>query len=131
VGIELADVSVGVAGSGGTGDLGEPGDVRRPLSMGRVGTRGAAPPAGSRMPLLRLLRSRKVLLAAALTLVGSVCIVMAILLFAGVSPNFENRAVALLILGLLIFIPGSYMSTIAYKAWRGERGFSFHLIPDV
>ena len=36
----------------------------------------------------------------------------------------------MLILGALMFVPGSYHSFIAYKAYLGEAGYSFNQIPD-
>ncbi len=41
-----------------------------------------------------------------------------------------ERWLPMLILGALMFLPGSYHSYIAYKAWKQEPGWSFDDIPD-
>jgi hypothetical protein len=41
----------------------------------------------------------------------------------------KARAVALLVIGALLFLPGSYVSFLAYKAFRGHDGWTFDLIP--
>ena len=42
----------------------------------------------------------------------------------------SDRWLPMLIIGSLMFIPGSYHTYLAYYAWKGEPGFSFALIPD-
>lgn len=37
----------------------------------------------------------------------------------------------MLIIGCIAFLPGFYHSRIAYLAWRGYRGYSMNMIPDV
>ncbi|KAI8472688.1 MAG: hypothetical protein J3K34DRAFT_413307 [Monoraphidium minutum] len=43
----------------------------------------------------------------------------------------EGSATALLILGSICFLPGSYFTRIAYLAWRGVDGYSLNSIPDM
>lgn len=38
---------------------------------------------------------------------------------------------SLIILGAITFIPGSYHVVIAFRAWRGDAGYSFDDIPTV
>jgi hypothetical protein len=47
------------------------------------------------------------------------------------SSSSRGTATALLVLGSVAFLPGAYMSRLAYLAWRGVEGYSFNDIPDV
>lgn len=47
-----------------------------------------------------------------------------------VSKNNSN-GIALVVLGILLLIPGLYHSHFAYKAYRGEYGYTFGSIPEV
>ena len=41
-----------------------------------------------------------------------------------------DRAVPVLIIGILVFLPGFYHLRIAYYASKGYRGYSYDDIPD-
>ena len=43
--------------------------------------------------------------------------------------NPEGHWMAMLVLGVLAFIPGFYHSYIAFMAWRGYSGYSFSDLP--
>ena len=43
----------------------------------------------------------------------------------------NTNGIALLVLGVLLLIPGSYHVHMAVRAYRGERGYSFEGIPEV
>lgn len=45
-------------------------------------------------------------------------------------PQDPERWLSLVVLGALVFIPGSYHLVIAYRAWRGDAGYSFADIPS-
>uniref|UniRef100_A0A0L8GL10 Transmembrane protein 230 n=1 Tax=Octopus bimaculoides TaxID=37653 RepID=A0A0L8GL10_OCTBM len=47
-----------------------------------------------------------------------------------VDMQYSDRTWPLLILGALMFIPGSYHVMIAYYAYKGYEGYSFEDIPD-
>jgi len=49
------------------------------------------------------------------------------------SPRRENhhgRAVGYLVLGCILFIPGSYSSFVLYGAWAGWRDFDYSMVPS-
>jgi Ca2+/H+ antiporter len=70
-------------------------------------------------------------LAVVLFVVGSVLIILSALLLAGhIDTKYSDRTWPLLILGLLMFIPGSYHVHLAYYAWKGTSGYSFDDIPE-
>ena len=70
-------------------------------------------------------------LASFLTLVGVVLLVTGTLRFTGtVDDVVDRRAVPMLILGTICFIPGFYILRIAYYVWKGNYGYSFHDIPS-
>ncbi|KAI5945201.1 Transmembrane protein 230 [Manis javanica] len=53
------------------------------------------------------------------------------LLLAGyISKGGADRAVPVLIIGILVFLPGFYHLRIAYYASKGYRGYSYDDIPD-
>lgn len=45
-------------------------------------------------------------------------------------PQGTDRAVPVLIIGILVFLPGFYHLRIAYYASKGYRGYSYDDIPD-
>ena len=47
------------------------------------------------------------------------------------TPSSHLSVLPMLIIGSLVTCPGLYYSTIAFLAWRGARGYSLDLIPDV
>jgi hypothetical protein len=36
----------------------------------------------------------------------------------------------MIVIGSLMFIPGSYHTFLAYHAWKGTPGYSFNDVPD-
>ncbi|XP_070275302.1 transmembrane protein 230-like isoform X1 [Myotis yumanensis] len=64
-------------------------------------------------------------------LIGAVLLITGWLLLAGyLSEAGPNRAVAILIVGILVLLPGSYHLLIACKAHRGCPGYSYQDLPD-
>lgn len=66
----------------------------------------------------------------------SICLtVIGICLFAGgmdlLVGESNANGVALVVLGILLLIPGCYHVHVAYRAYRGERGYTFEGIPEV
>jgi Transmembrane proteins 230/134 len=41
-----------------------------------------------------------------------------------------GKGIAFLILGLMLFIPGSYSSTVLFGAWRAWPGYTYDLVPS-
>ena len=69
--------------------------------------------------------------ATAQFLIGAFLIVTGCLLLVGyISKVGANRAVAVLIVGILVFLPGFYHLLIAYRAHRGCQGCSYSDLPD-
>ncbi|XP_029644814.1 transmembrane protein 230 isoform X1 [Octopus sinensis] len=74
---------------------------------------------------------KAIALATALFAVGTLLISIGALLLTGhISSEYADRTWPLLILGALMFIPGSYHVMIAYYAYKGYEGYSFEDIPD-
>ena len=44
--------------------------------------------------------------------------------------QYSDRTWPVLILGVLMFIPGSYHVHLAYYAWKGYDGYNFEDIPE-
>uniref|UniRef100_A0A8C9B4Z5 Transmembrane protein 230 n=1 Tax=Prolemur simus TaxID=1328070 RepID=A0A8C9B4Z5_PROSS len=64
-------------------------------------------------------------------LIGSFLIITGCLLLAGyVSEVGVLRAVPVLVIGILVFLPGFYHLFIAYGAHRGCQGYSYDDLPD-
>lgn len=51
-------------------------------------------------------------------------------MFASFCHQGADRAVPVLIIGILVFLPGFYHLRIAYYASKGYRGYSYDDIPD-
>ncbi|KAI0978330.1 hypothetical protein GJ496_001986 [Pomphorhynchus laevis] len=74
---------------------------------------------------------RSIILACILFIIGICAIIVGVLLLTGyLGVNYQNRTWPVLLFGFLIFIPGVYHIRIAFLAWRGRSGFSFHDIPQ-
>ncbi|KAK9789588.1 hypothetical protein WJX73_010544 [Symbiochloris irregularis] len=71
--------------------------------------------------------SKAVWLALALFSAGLLLILIGVILH---FTDPEAYGIALFCLGGVIFIPGAYYSFIAFRAWRGHRGYSYNDIPD-
>ncbi|KAA0202443.1 hypothetical protein HAZT_HAZT006296 [Hyalella azteca] len=74
---------------------------------------------------------KSVWFAIVLLVIGTVLLVVGSLLVTGhIHEQYSDRTWPLLILGALMFIPGSYHSYICYYAFKGYEGFSFENIPS-
>uniref|UniRef100_A0A8C6XIN1 Transmembrane protein 230 n=1 Tax=Naja naja TaxID=35670 RepID=A0A8C6XIN1_NAJNA len=74
---------------------------------------------------------KAIALATVLFLIGTLLIIIGALLLAGyISQGGTDRAVPVLIIGILVFLPGFYHLRIAYFASKGYRGYSYDDIPD-
>ncbi|KAG8574729.1 hypothetical protein GDO81_009301 [Engystomops pustulosus] len=74
---------------------------------------------------------KAIALATVLFLIGTLLIVIGALLITGHIGNGGNeRAIPVLIIGILVFLPGFYHLRIAYYAYKGYRGYSYDDIPD-
>ncbi|KAM9249804.1 transmembrane protein 230 isoform 2-T2 [Trichechus inunguis] len=74
---------------------------------------------------------KAIALATVLFLIGAFLIIIGSLLLAGyISKMGADRAVPVLIIGILVFLPGFYHLRIAYYASKGYRGYSYDDIPD-
>ncbi|KAI0221186.1 transmembrane protein 230 [Lamellibrachia satsuma] len=74
---------------------------------------------------------KAICLAVTLFLGGSLLIVIGSLLLTGyIDSKYSDRTWPVLILGVLMFIPGSYHVHLAYYAWKGYDGYNFEDIPE-
>uniref|UniRef100_A0A8C0DYL3 Transmembrane protein 230 n=1 Tax=Balaenoptera musculus TaxID=9771 RepID=A0A8C0DYL3_BALMU len=74
---------------------------------------------------------KAIALATVLFLIGTFLIIIGSLLLAGyISKGEADRAVSVLIIGILVFLPGFDHLCIAYYASKGYRGYSYDDIPD-
>eukprot|EP00730_Choanoeca_flexa_P010713 TRINITY_DN20824_c0_g1_i1.p1 TRINITY_DN20824_c0_g1~~TRINITY_DN20824_c0_g1_i1.p1 ORF type:complete len:119 (+),score=3.93 TRINITY_DN20824_c0_g1_i1:86-442(+) len=75
---------------------------------------------------------KAILLAAGLFIVGTILLVLGCLFYTGHIPpahEGDDRWLSMIILGSLMFIPGSYHTFIAVQTWRGIPGYDFDDIP--
>mmetsp|Transcript_67055 Transcript_67055/g.135177 ORF Transcript_67055/g.135177 Transcript_67055/m.135177 type:complete len:98 (+) Transcript_67055:136-429(+) len=70
----------------------------------------------------------KTALAAALMLVGGIILILLGSIIAVLED--KNRGCAMLLMGLLVFIPGSYSSTLLWGAYRGWPGYRYTQVPS-
>uniref|UniRef100_A0A8V5H250 Transmembrane protein 230 n=1 Tax=Melopsittacus undulatus TaxID=13146 RepID=A0A8V5H250_MELUD len=74
---------------------------------------------------------KAIALAVVLFMIGTFLIIIGALLLAGyISKGGTDRAIPVLIIGILVFLPGFYHLRIAYYASKGYRGYSYDDIPD-
>lgn len=74
---------------------------------------------------------KAIILASFLFLAGFAAIAFGSLSLLGyLDPIPDTGPIVMLVLGLLMFIPGSYHVRIAYYAFKDEPGYSFDDIPD-
>jgi hypothetical protein len=59
---------------------------------------------------------------------GIVLLVIGVILF--VNTKQASAGVALMVVGGLCFIPGSYMSFMLFHAFRGRQGYDVDHVPD-
>ncbi|XP_037376860.1 transmembrane protein 230-like [Talpa occidentalis] len=64
-------------------------------------------------------------------LIGIFLVITGCLLLAGyIRKVGASRAICVLIVGVLVFLPGFYHLLIAYRASRGHNGYSYEDLPD-
>lgn len=70
---------------------------------------------------------KSIFVAVVLFLVGSVFLTLGSLMLAGVISEGGGsfRAMPLMVIGSIVFIPGAYNVRTAYYAWKGYHGYSF------
>ena len=70
---------------------------------------------------------KSIVIAVVLFVLGSIFLTLGSLMLAGVLGQGQGsfRAMPLLVIGSIIFIPGAYNVRTAYYAWRGHPGFSY------
>ncbi|KAF2359236.1 Protein of unknown function DUF872 transmembrane [Trinorchestia longiramus] len=74
---------------------------------------------------------KSVILAVVLLVLGSLLLIVGSLLVTGhIHEQYSDRTWPLIILGAIMFIPGSYHSYICYYAFKGYDGYSFESIPS-
>ncbi|KAG8440914.1 hypothetical protein GDO86_006593 [Hymenochirus boettgeri] len=74
---------------------------------------------------------KAIALATVLFMIGTLLILIGSLMITGYIGNGGNeRAIPILIIGILVFLPGFYHLRIAYYAYKGYRGYSYDDIPD-
>ena len=73
-------------------------------------------------------RKKTIFAAVALILSGVLLLVIGLILVLATAQF--SAGVALIVIGCLCFIPGSYVSFILYKAFRGTPGYSVDGIPE-
>ncbi|QDZ22297.1 DUF872 domain-containing protein [Chloropicon primus] len=72
---------------------------------------------------------REIVLAVFLLMMGTSMYVVALLCHYGhIHPKRVSKG-GFFGLGTLVFMPGFYMTRIAYYTWRGHKGYSFDYIP--
>lgn len=86
-----------------------------------------------RVPLLPRYPPPKTTIAAVLLLVGGIFFVslgLSILYTNLLSSGRKDRGLALIILGSLMLLPGSYASFIIYASWRRWPGYDYSQLPS-
>ena len=73
---------------------------------------------------------KEITLAVVLLVLGTIMLTLGSLMLTGHLPDAFDRGYPLVILGAILFIPGSYNTYTAYWAWRGAEGYSFSQIPQ-
>jgi len=89
----------------------------------------------ARMPsLVHMPPPRTTLAAVGMLVVGSIFLVLGIVTFLtnamGNKADDRDRGTAMIVLGSLMFIPGSYASCILYGAYRGWPGYEYSQVPS-
>ncbi|RUS34414.1 UPF0414 transmembrane protein C20orf30 [Jimgerdemannia flammicorona] len=76
---------------------------------------------------------KSIVLAIFLFVVGSTGIIIGALIETGYiqAADWLDRGMPFLILGLILFIPGSYHVYLAWYAWHNTPGYDFGMIPDL
>lgn len=89
----------------------------------------------ARLPSLMHLPPPKTTIAAVgMLLLGSLFLVLGLATFLtslmGTMADDRDRGLAMIILGSLMFIPGSYASCVLYGAYRGWPGYEYNQVPS-
>ncbi|GBG64762.1 hypothetical protein CBR_g46719 [Chara braunii] len=74
---------------------------------------------------------REIALAVLLLTLGSLGIIMGVFMMYDKVGGDRSHGVVFTLLGVLLFLPGFYVTRIAYYAYKGYKGFSFSNIPAV
>eukprot|EP00053_Salpingoeca_punica_P015986 m.149098 g.149098 ORF g.149098 m.149098 type:complete len:112 (-) comp16848_c1_seq5:776-1111(-) len=76
--------------------------------------------------------TKSIMYAIALFVVGSLLLTIGLLTYLEkIDSNDPDKWLAMIIIGSLMFIPGSYHTYLAYYAWQQYPGFSYADIPDI
>ncbi|KAJ4888175.1 hypothetical protein Rs2_27923 [Raphanus sativus] len=73
---------------------------------------------------------KSIALALFLLFLGCLLLLLAVFIFTGHMEGDSSQGYALLVLGILTFLPGFYETRIAYYSWRGAEGYRFAAIPS-
>ncbi|KAJ4830788.1 hypothetical protein Tsubulata_031169 [Turnera subulata] len=74
---------------------------------------------------------KEIALAISLLVFGVIFIVLGVFMTVNKIGGDRGHGLFFAILGVVLFIPGSYYTRIAYYAYKGYKGFSFANIPPV
>ena len=85
-----------------------------------------------RVPLAqeRNLPPKTTLCAGFMLIVGTVFLITGTAIFLSENRKVGDRGFSMILLGGLMFIPGSYASTVLYGAYRGWDGYDYSQIPS-
>mmetsp|Transcript_12086 Transcript_12086/g.27897 ORF Transcript_12086/g.27897 Transcript_12086/m.27897 type:complete len:135 (-) Transcript_12086:51-455(-) len=80
---------------------------------------------------------KSIFLALFLFSVGTIMLTLGICVLTGVidadkhwpEAGWKNQAISFIVLGSISFLPGSYVTWIAYQSFKGTPGYSYKLIP--
>ncbi|XP_039792844.1 transmembrane protein 230-like [Panicum virgatum] len=73
---------------------------------------------------------KSIALALFLLLIGILLLSLSYFIFTSHVEGDDSQAYGLLFLGVLAFLPGYYVTRVAYYSWRGAPGYTFASIPD-
>ncbi|KAF8105740.1 hypothetical protein N665_0157s0303 [Sinapis alba] len=73
---------------------------------------------------------KSIALAVFLLFLGCLLLLLTVFIFTGHMEGDSSQGYALLVLGILTFLPGFYETRIAYYSWRGAEGYRFAAIPS-
>ena len=61
---------------------------------------------------------------------GTVFLSIGLSIYLGSTLSAADRGLSLIVLGSIMFIPGSYASMIIFGTWRGWHGYDYSQIPS-
>eukprot|EP01041_Mallomonas_annulata_P012285 gene12285-25838_t len=73
---------------------------------------------------------RTTIAAIVLLLGGVIFLSVGCSIFVQTSGTDQDRGIAVIVLGCLMFIPGSYASTVLYGSWAGWEGYEYNMVPS-